>query len=145
MKTVANSIEFKTHTNLLLAHQQRIAISFVDFDKKTVCNIYPAVQDIVLIKANNVYSNIVLHDSCLKMLKLSSTNLHVAKPLIYFENILGAYGFCRVHKSYLVNVLQVLLYQENGFLYLHQIPAPIKVADDKRKTLKQALGQICVQ
>jgi two-component system LytT family response regulator len=58
-------------------------------------------QDILYCKADDNYTEIYLNNSKKKI---------VSKTLKYFEEALSNSGFARVHKSYLVNVNEVVKY-----------------------------------
>jgi two-component system LytT family response regulator len=60
------------------------------------------VADIVYCKADDNYTEIYVNDS----------RIVVSKTLKYFEEALGQYPFARVHKSYLVNVNEVVKYRK---------------------------------
>lgn len=59
--------------------------------------------DILYCKADDNYTEIYLNNNKRKI---------VSKTLKYFEDALSASGFARVHKSYLVNVNEVVKYQK---------------------------------
>ncbi|MFC7444887.1 MULTISPECIES: LytR/AlgR family response regulator transcription factor [Mesoflavibacter] len=58
-------------------------------------------KDILYCKADDNYTQIFLNNNKKKL---------VSKTLKYFEDILAENGFARVHKSYLVNVAEVVKY-----------------------------------
>ncbi len=60
------------------------------------------VSDILYCKADNNYTEIYLEDR----------RLVVSKTLKYFEDALSDFAFARIHKSYLVNVNEVLKYKK---------------------------------
>jgi len=60
------------------------------------------VKDILYCQADDNYTKIFLKD----------TKKLVSKTLKYFEDILSENGFARVHKSYLVNVNQIVEYKK---------------------------------
>ncbi|WP_046743886.1 LytR/AlgR family response regulator transcription factor [Kordia zhangzhouensis] len=60
------------------------------------------VADIIYCKADDNYTEIYVNNS----------RIVVSKTLKYFEDILQQYPFARVHKSYLVNVNEVVKYKK---------------------------------
>ena len=60
------------------------------------------VAEIIYCKADDNYTEIYVNDS----------RIVVSKTLKYFEDILSQYPFARVHKSYLVNVNEVVKYKK---------------------------------
>ena len=61
------------------------------------------MADIVYCKADDNYTEIYLNNDKRKI---------VSKTLKYFEEALSSASFARVHKSYLVNVNEVVKYQK---------------------------------
>jgi two-component system LytT family response regulator len=60
------------------------------------------VSDILYCKADDNYTEVYLENK----------KLLVSKTLKYFEEALGNYAFARIHKSYLVNVNEVIKYRK---------------------------------
>ena len=59
-------------------------------------------SDILYCKADDNYTEIYL----------ANKKILVSKTLKYFEEALSAYGFARIHKSYLVNVNEIVKYRK---------------------------------
>jgi len=95
---------------------------------KTMDNIYlVGVKDIIHIEGDGRYSNIYL-DSGEKV--MVSTNLK------YYEELLDAYGFFRVHKSHLINLERIYRFEkaDGGYVVLNN-NAKIPVASRKKDEL----------
>ena len=60
------------------------------------------ISDIFFCKADDNYTEIYLENK----------KIVVSKTLKYFEDILSEYAFARIHKSYLVNVAEVVRYKK---------------------------------
>lgn len=60
------------------------------------------VSDIIYCKADDNYTEIFLEDK----------RIVVSKTLKYFEEALSSYAFARIHKSYLVNIDEVVKYRK---------------------------------
>ncbi len=75
------------------------------------------IKDIVYCAADDNYTHIYLKDS--KKL--------VSKTLKHFDVLLSDKGFCRIHKSYLINTAQVTGYVKGkgGSVLLDQIELPV--------------------
>jgi two-component system LytT family response regulator len=91
------------------------------------------IDDIVFIKADGAYSEIVLKDD---------SKLVISKNLKHFEDILSfAKSFIRVHKSYLINTKYVSEYvkSDGGYLKLKD-KYEVNITHDKVDKLLQVLG-----
>jgi two-component system LytT family response regulator len=67
----------------------------------------------------------------------------VSKPLSEYEEILGEYGFFRVHKSFLVNLQKVLRFEkEDGGQLVMEGDSRVPVASRKREQLFELLEKI---
>jgi hypothetical protein len=129
----------------LIGIQKRlIEISYMDYDKKTVCRVYPCLHDILYISAKNVYSHIYFTKEYALKASVKNNVLYVAKSIGFFEDKLQLHGFFRISKSCLINLAQVVMYQENGFVILNEIAQPLKVAEEMRGPLKNSLKDFCV-
>ncbi|MCO5230545.1 MAG: LytTR family DNA-binding domain-containing protein [Chitinophagales bacterium] len=87
------------------------------------------IETIVKIEADNNYSKFTFIDS---------KDILVSKTLKYFENQLSDYGFVRVHKSFLVNIMYVdkLLNKDGGCLLLKN-GDEILINKEKRDEIKK--------
>ncbi len=124
--------------------QQLIEVSYMDYEKKTVCRVYPALHNVLYISAKNVYSYIYFTKQYSVNISLKNNLLYVAKSIGYYEDILSNYGFFRISKSCLINLAQVVMYQENGFVVLNETTQPLKVTEEMRFILKTQLKEFCV-
>lgn len=91
------------------------------------------LNDIVMIKADGAYSEIVLQDD---------SKLLISKNLKHFEDLLSfAESFIRVHKSFLINSKYVNEYvkSEGGYLILNN-KYEVSITHDKVDKLLQFLG-----
>lgn len=75
------------------------------------------IKDIIYCAADDNYTHIYLKES--KKL--------VSKTLKHFDNLLSDKGFCRIHKSYLINTAQVTGYVKGkgGSVLMDQIELPV--------------------
>ena len=65
------------------------------------------------------------------------------KPLADFERVLDGHRFCRVHKSFLVNLDQVEVYKKGrGGQLILKSGQIVDVARNKKDQLMKELGQI---
>ena len=86
------------------------------------------VSDILYCKADDNYTEIHLKDRDRKLL--------VSKTLKYFEEALREYAFARVHKSYLVNVAEIVRYRRGkGGSVVISGGKEIAVAPSRKKQL----------
>lgn len=75
------------------------------------------IQDIIYCKADDNYTHIILpHGEKL-----------VSKTLKHFDDLLNEKGFCRIHKSYLINTTQVTAYRKGkgGSVLLGEVELPV--------------------
>jgi two-component system, LytTR family, response regulator len=65
----------------------------------------------------------------------------VSQNLTYMENLLGEFNFIRVHKSYLVNMSEVLSYTkgDGGILEVRSVPFAIPVSRQNKEALLEFL------
>ncbi len=113
--------------NLELGTQKKIAVAIGQSIK------FINLTDIVLIKADGAYSEIILHDE---------SRYLISKNLKHFEDLLNfAEAFIRVHKSYLINSHFVNEYvkSEGGYLILNN-KHEVSISHDKVEKLLQILG-----
>lgn len=116
--TLKQNLESGGHKKIAVAIGQ--SIKFLD------------IKDIVMIKADGAYSEIVLKDD---------NKLLISKNLKHFEDLLSfANNFIRVHKSYLINSQFVNEYvkSEGGYLILNG-KYQVNIAHDKVDKLLQLL------
>ncbi len=116
----------------------------MDYDKRTVCRVYPCLHHIIYISAKNVYSHIYFTNEYALKVPVKNNALYVAKSIGFYEDKLQLHGFFRINKSCLINLAQVIMYQENGFVVLNEIAQPLKVAAEMRALLKARLKDFCV-
>lgn len=91
------------------------------------------IEDIVFIKAEGAYSEIVLNDD---------SKLLISKNLKHFEDALSiSKSFIRVHKSYLINTKYVNEYvkSDGGYLILKD-KYHVSITHDKVEKLLQVIG-----
>lgn len=113
--------------NLDLEGTKRIAVAIGQSIK------FLSLNDIVMIKADGAYSEIVLQDD---------SKLLISKNLKHFEDLLSfAESFIRVHKSFLINSKYVNEYvkSEGGYLILNN-KYEVSITHDKVDKLLQFLG-----
>lgn len=75
------------------------------------------IQDIIYCKADDNYTHIILPDG----------EKLVSKTLKHFDDLLNEKGFCRIHKSYLINTTQVTAYRKGkgGSVLLGDVELPV--------------------
>ena len=91
------------------------------------------INDIVLIKADGAYSEILLHDD---------SKYLISKNLKHFEDLLSfSEAFMRVHKSFLINANYVSEYikSDGGYLLLHN-KHEVNITHDKVERLLQIIS-----
>lgn len=113
--------------NLDIEGTKRIAVAIGQSIK------FLSLNDIVMIKADGAYSEIVLQDD---------SKLLISKNLKHFEDLLSfAESFIRVHKSFLINSKYVNEYvkSEGGYLILNN-KYEVSITHDKVDKLLQFLG-----
>jgi len=113
--------------NLELGGNKKIAVAIGQTIK------FVQIEDIVMIKADGAYSEIVLKDD---------SKLLISKNLKHFEDLLSfSTAFIRVHKSYLINSHYVNEYvkSEGGYLILNN-KYEVSITHDKVERLLQFLG-----
>jgi two-component system, LytTR family, response regulator len=73
--------------------------------------VFHDIADIILFKSEDMYTYVFL---------TGGGRIFLSKPLKYFEEILQGQGFFRIHKSYLINLMQVqkFIRQEGGHLIM---------------------------
>ncbi len=115
--------EMKLHDRVLRAvNQVEGKITIPQLDGFEVLE----VSDIQYCKADDNYTQIFLKDR----------NVLVSKTLKYFEDALSDFGFARVHKSYLVNVSEVVRYRRGkGGSVVLASGVEIMVAPSRKKQL----------
>ena len=70
-------------------------------------------------------------------------NILVSKPLAEYEELFTEYGFCRIHKSYLVNLQKVQRFEkEDGGYVVMEGELKVPVASRKKEQLMQLLEKI---
>ncbi len=117
--TLKQNLESGGHKKIAVAIGQ--TIKFID------------INDIVLIKADGAYSEIILNDE---------SKFLISKNLKHFEDLLSfSEAFIRVHKSYLINAQYVSEYikSDGGYLLLngkHQV----SITHDKVERLLQLIS-----
>ena len=115
--------EMKLHDRVLRAvNQVEGKITIPQLDGFEVLE----VSDIHYCKADDNYTQIYLKDR----------NILVSKTLKYFEDALSDFGFARVHKSYLVNVGEIVRYRRGkGGSVVLASGVEIMVAPSRKKQL----------
>jgi two-component system, LytTR family, response regulator len=91
------------------------------------------IEDIVLIKADGAYSEILLRDN---------SKLLISKNLKHFEDLLNfSSAFIRVHKSFIIHTLYVNEYvkSDGGYLILNS-EHQVSISHDKVERLLQILN-----
>lgn len=90
---------------------------------------FVAIADISYLKADNVYTTLYFADG---------KNQVVSKPLKSFEQLLPSAQFFRSHRSYLVNLNAIKVYQktEGGSLLMHQ-GDEVPIARERRDEFQQ--------
>jgi two-component system, LytTR family, response regulator len=102
---------------------------------KTLENIYLVdMQDITHCESDGCYT--IIHT-------ITGDHIMVSRTLHEFDSMFSAHGFYRVHKSYLINLLQIRRFekQEGGYIVLnddHRIP----VASRKREELMSLFDKL---
>jgi len=102
---------------------------------KTFDNIHLVkVRDIVYVESDGRYSTIYLE---------SAENVIVSNTLKHYHEMLGDFGFYRVHKSYLINLEHIRRFEkaEGGYVILEG-DAKVPVASRKREELLELLERI---
>ncbi len=102
---------------------------------KTFDNIHLVkVRDIVYAESDGRYSTIYL---------ASGENIIVSNTLKHYHEMLGDFGFYRVHKSYLINLEHIRRFEkaEGGYVIL-ETEAKVPVASRKREELLELLERI---
>jgi two-component system LytT family response regulator len=102
---------------------------------KTFDNIHLVkVRDIVYVESDGRYSTIYLE---------SGKNVIVSNTLKHYHEMLGDFGFYRVHKSYLINLEHIRRFEkaEGGYVILEG-DAKVPVASRKREELLELLERI---
>jgi len=116
--------------NLLTDDQSKKKIILKTFD-----NIHLGkVRDIVYAESDGSYSTIYL---------ASGENVIVSNTLKHYHEMLGNFGFYRVHKSYLINLEHIRRFEkaEGGYVILEG-DAKVPVASRKREELLELLERI---
>lgn len=110
-REIENQVLLKTETTSIL---DKITIPTTDGFEIL------AVKDIIYCQADNNYTHIFL----------KSGKKLVSKTLLYFDDMLSNHGFCRIHKSYLINTIYVTGYKKGkggsvmlGEVELHVSPS----------------------
>ncbi|PLW93986.1 MAG: DNA-binding response regulator [Marinilabiliales bacterium] len=102
---------------------------------KTFDNIHLVkVRDIVYVESDGRYSTIYLE---------SGEHVIVSNTLKHYHEMLGDFGFYRVHKSYLINLEHIRRFEkaEGGYVILEG-DAKVPVASRKREELLELLERI---
>ncbi|EAS20462.1 response regulator, LytR/AlgR family [Flavobacteria bacterium BBFL7] len=75
------------------------------------------VKDIIYCSADDNYTNVYL----------ANTHKLVSKTLKHFDNMLAEKGFCRIHKSHLINAAHVTAYKKGkgGSVMLGNVELPV--------------------
>lgn len=113
--------------NLELGGQKKIAVAIGQSIK------FIDINDIVLIKADGAYSEIILNDD---------SKYLISKNLKHFEDLLSfAENFIRVHKSFLINASYVSEYikSDGGYLKLNG-KHEVNITHDKVERLLQMIA-----
>lgn len=89
------------------------------------------LNNLLYIEANTPYSYVYL---------LSGTKIFCVDNLKMFDNKLNAFGFFRIHKSYLINVNRVVRVTKNGESNVHMEGGEkLKVSRSKKNDFCQYL------
>jgi two-component system LytT family response regulator len=93
------------------------------------------IEDIIVIEANRMYSNISVNE------KTSNKKYLYAKKLRQFDTILNDYSnFLRVHRSWMINTNFIKSYSKKDKLLLLKNDMKIPVSKSHKDTLEIALG-----
>jgi len=116
--------------NLLTDDQSKKKIILKTFDNIHLVK----VRDIVYAESDGSYSTIYL---------ASGENVIVSNTLKHYHEMLGNFGFYRVHKSYLINLEHIRRFEkaEGGYVILEG-DAKVPVASRKREELLELLERI---
>jgi two-component system LytT family response regulator len=132
---------FQTAHHAFNRQQVQIALKNLQTEKPADQTLYLPTQDgglnlvlknIIRIEGERNYSYIFLKNNTKK---LSS------KTLGYFEELLSDKGFCRCHRSHLVNRDHVKIFQKDGALLLSD-QVRIPVSRRKKQEVKKWLGRL---
>lgn len=111
-------------------HEQKIVV----MDKQEC--IFLKVKNICYIEANGAYSNIYLQDG---------KKMVVSKNVKVFAEKLSESSFCRIHKSYLININFISKYvkSDGGYLIMEN-GASIPVSVRRKDSLLHLVGQLAL-
>ena len=127
--------EVKTQLNTLANNLQTDDQSKKKIILKTFDNVHLVkVRDIVYAESDGRYSTIYL---------ASGENVIVSNTLKHYHEMLGDFGFYRVHKSYLINLEHIRRFEkaEGGYVIL-ETGAKVPVASRKREELLELFERI---
>ncbi len=95
------------------------------------------LKDIVRIEAEQNYSNVILSNS---------TSILISKNIQHFEKLLGEFGFCRVHNSYLINIDQIKKIQKGRVQTVTLSDGyEIRISDSKRQSMQELISERILQ
>jgi two-component system LytT family response regulator len=91
------------------------------------------IDEVIRCEADENYTHVVREDG---------KTLLVAKTLKDFEDMLGPYGFCRIHQSHLINLNHVVTFEKSGSMVFLTSKERVPVSSRRKEFFLAALQHI---